>query len=115
MLHCNMKSAMNLQLGLEDLLADLRHSRRQGDLGRLALISYCEVRRWAREAGEAELAELSSGLISSSPHASRETFLAHIDHVIFDLERARLKFAESAGGRVAEGPRPAVGRGALTA
>ena len=98
---------MNLQLGLEDLLADLRHARRQGNLGRLALISYCEVRRWARDAGEHDLAELSSGLISSSPHASRETFLAHIDHLIFDLERARLKFAEaSLAHRGADGLTP---------
>ena len=115
MLHCNMTTAMNLQLGLEDLLADLRHARRQGDLGRLALISYCEVRRWARDAGEPELAELSSGLISSSPHASRETFLAHIDHVIFDLERARLKFAEASTRCGVEGNRPAVGLGTVSA
>ena len=91
---------MNLQLGLEVLLADLRRARQQGDLGRMALISYCEVRRWARDAGEPELAEVSSGMVSSSPHASKDAFLAYIDHLIFELERARLKFAESSGGAV---------------
>ena len=48
---CDMGTlSLNLQLGLDDLLGDLRQ-RRSGDLGRLALISYCEVRRWARLAG----------------------------------------------------------------
>jgi hypothetical protein len=51
---------MQLQLGLEDLLGDLRYARRRGDLGRLALLLYCDVRRWARLAGEEELAEHSS-------------------------------------------------------
>ena len=115
MLHCNMTTAMNLQLGLEDLLADLRQARRQVDLGRLALISYCEVRRWARDAGEPELAELSSEMISSSPHASKQAFLAHIDHLIFELERARLKFAEASLDHGVESVRPPLGLGAMTA
>lgn len=79
----------HLQLGLEDLLGDLRHARRTGDLGRLALLSYCEVRRWARMAGDDGLAEHSSQLITHGPHASREQFLAHVDTLIDELERLR--------------------------
>jgi hypothetical protein len=86
MLRCNMTAASSLQLGLEDLLADLRHARRSGDLGRLALLSYCEVRRWAREAGNALLAEHVSELITGSPSVSREAFLGHIDKLILELE-----------------------------
>ena len=81
-----MIAASSLQLGLEDLLADLRHARRSGDLGRLALLAYCEVRRWAREAGNALLAEHASELITGSPPISREAFLGHIDKLIHELE-----------------------------
>lgn len=76
----------HLQLRLEDLIGDLRHARRQGDLGRLALLSYCEVRRWARMAGEKRLAEHSSVLFTQSPRASREEFLAQVDALICELE-----------------------------
>lgn len=80
---------LHLQLGLEDLLGDMRHARRNSDLGRLALLSYCEVRRWARMAGDLGLAEHSSALITQGPHASREQFLAHVDNLIGELERTR--------------------------
>jgi hypothetical protein len=91
MLHCNMVAATHLQLGLEDLLADLRLARKQNDLGRLALISYCEVRRWARNAGQLALAEQSAALITDSPHASREVFLKRIDNLIHELENQQVK------------------------
>jgi hypothetical protein len=96
MLQRNMHTLSNLHLALEDLLAELRHARRQGDLGRLALIAYCEVRRWARQAGEADLAESSSRLISRSPHSSREAFVAAIDDLIDELEQLRPRFAPQA-------------------
>jgi hypothetical protein len=86
-------SSQHLRLVLEDLLGDLRYARRTGDLGRLALLSYCEVRRWARMAGAHGLAEHSSELITHSPHASREEFLAHIDQLIIELETARPSLA----------------------
>ena len=92
MLHCNMNTDLTLQLGLDDLLADLRHARRGGDLGRLALLAYCEVRRWARKAGEPELAARSSRLITSSPHPSREVFLDSIDQLIDGLAQVRPKY-----------------------
>jgi hypothetical protein len=82
-------SSQHLQVGLEDLLGDLRYARRSGDLGRLALLSYCEVRRWARMAGYQRLAEHASELITHAPHASREEFLAEVDGLIAELEMAR--------------------------
>ena len=82
-------SSQRLQLGLEDLLSDLRYARRTGDLGRLVLLSYCEVRRWARMAGAQGLAEHSSELITHAPHGNREEFLAHVDQLIIELETAR--------------------------
>ena len=75
------------RLGLEDLLGDLWHARRSGDLGRLALVSYYEVRRWARMAGEAGLAEHSSLLVTECPHPDRESFLAQVDGLIGELEQ----------------------------
>ena len=102
MLHCNMNNEMSLRLGLDDLLADLWHARRTGDLGRLALIAYCEVRRWARDAGNLPLAERASGLITSSPHRTREAFLEQIDALVLELERVQSTALES--------PAPAIGR-----
>ena len=37
----------NLRTGLEDLTGDMVYARRTADLGRLALLCYCEIRRWA--------------------------------------------------------------------
>jgi len=91
MLRCNM-STDTLQLGLDDLLADLRHARRVGDLGRLAFIAYCEVRRWARMAGAYALAEHASEMFTSSPHASKAAFLEQIDTLIAELEQVQSQF-----------------------
>lgn len=92
MLHCNMNSSTApIQASLEDLLGDLHHARRSGDISRLALLAYCEVRRWARQAGEQALAERSTALITESPLASREAFMAEVDALIFDLERAHTR------------------------
>jgi hypothetical protein len=102
MLHCTMNaSTLQIQLSLEDLLGDLRYARRGADLGRLALLAYCEVRRWARMAGEQKLAEHSSELITHAPHASREQFLAEVDELIDELEQVRSRtvaLAESPQG-----------------
>ena len=92
MLHCNMNVSAPLQLSLDDLLADLQHARRRGDLGRLALIAYCEVRRWARQAGETAVAEHAAAMVTEVPHASREAFLEQVDQLIFELERTRIRF-----------------------
>jgi hypothetical protein len=81
-------TTQQVQLGLEDLLGDLLHARRSGDLGRLALLSYFEVRRWARLAGYQILAEHASKLMTHAPHASREAFLVEVDDIIAELEKA---------------------------
>jgi len=97
MLHCNMCIySLQVQLGLDDLLGDLQCARRGADLGRLALLAYCEVRRWARMAGEEELAERSSQLITQVPHASREQFLAEVDALIVEMENVRSRIGEPA-------------------
>ncbi len=87
MLHRIMKISAALHLALDDLIADLQHARRNGDLGRLALVAYCDVRPWARKAGQPELAELLSDMMTGSPHTTRSAFLDHIDQLIFELLR----------------------------
>lgn len=77
---------MNNPWALDDLLADLYHARKQGDLGRMAFVAYCDVRRWAREEGRNVLAEQAAGLITQSPHQSRDAFLEQIDALISQLE-----------------------------
>lgn len=90
MLHRNMiASSTPLQLELEDLLGDLRHARRSGDLGRLALLAYFDVRRWARTAGALGLAEHSSELFTRCPYGSREEFMSQMDGLVVELEQAR--------------------------
>ena len=99
MLHCNMTTcSTSLRNGLEDILGDLWFARKNEDLGRLALLAYCEVRRWAREAGELELASHSSELINNCPYARRDEFLAAVDGLIIELAQARASFARSATG-----------------
>jgi hypothetical protein len=112
MLRCNMNDALTLRLGLEDLLADLHHARKGGDMGRLALIAYCEVRRWARLAGEPDVAQRSSAMITVSPHASKQAFLAEIDELIRELEQLQPKFVAPAAKRNAGGAGQAHGSGA---
>jgi len=89
MLHRNMTQlSQNLRLGLEDLLGELQHARKTDDLGRLAAISYCNVRRWARLAGKEDLAERASEIVTECPHASRASFLLDVDRLIGEMERA---------------------------
>lgn len=105
MLRCNMNaSAPSLTLGLDDLLGDLRHARREGDLGRLALLAYCEVRRWARMAGEESLAEYSTDLVTHLPHSNRDAFLVQVDELILQLERLRGHALSQAAHRSAAMP-----------
>ena len=104
MLHCNMNaSSLSLQNGLEDILGDLRFARRKGDLGRLALLTYCEVRRWARQADAKELARHSSALVNNFPHASRDDFLAAVDELIAELEQVHGSIASAPTGRFSDG------------
>ena len=94
MLHCIMTAAtVNTRLGLDDVLGDLRYARRIGDVGRLALVAYCDVRRWARLAGLPALAEHSADLVMKSPHPSREEFLQRVDELIGELENAQRRLS----------------------
>jgi len=96
MLHCNMNtSAVSLQNGLEDILGDLQFARRRGDLGRLALLAYCEVRRWAREAHAEELAMRSGALMKNFPYSSRDEFLDAVDDLIVQVEHTHRSLARS--------------------
>ena len=81
-------SNLSLQSGLEDLLGDLKFARQSEDLGRLALLAYCEVRRWARIADEPEIAQHSMALFNQHPHASREAFITEVDALIVELTEA---------------------------
>lgn len=62
----------------------------------MAWLAYCEVRRWARMAGEEALAEHSSASFTHTPHANREAFLGDVDELIFELEQARLRLGAPA-------------------
>jgi len=92
MLHCNMNKQLSpaLHRDLEDVLGCLQHARRTGDLGRLALLTYWDVRKWARFAQREALAELAAEAIAPEPHASRADFLNRVDHVIAELENIRI-------------------------
>jgi len=63
-------------------------------------------------AGEPDVAERSSAMITVSPHASKQAFLAEIDELIRQLEELRPKFAAPSGGRSLSGPGHAFGSGA---
>lgn len=89
MLHRNMNThPAPLQLSLEDLLGDMQHAQRHQDMSRLALLAYCEVRRWARQAGELALADSAAALVTRSPQATREQFMAEVDELIGQLREA---------------------------
>ena len=93
MLQCSMSSTTrghaHLHTELDDLLGSLTSARRQEDLGRLAYLTYWEVRRWARTAKQQRLAEHSARVITDHPHATRDSFLRLIDGVISELEVIR--------------------------
>ena len=78
--------SIDIQLGLDDLLADLHYARRNGELGRLALLAYCEVRSWARQAGMPYIAQSAAKMFTETPCVCRQEFLEKIDHLIVTLE-----------------------------
>ena len=91
-----MNTDERLRLALEDILADLWHARRSRDVGRLALLSYCDVRRWARVAHHELLARHSQQLVLQCPYANREEFLSAVDRLIAETERVHALFAVAA-------------------
>ena len=83
MLHCNMNtSAHTLALSLEDILAEVRHARQAGDVGRLALLTFCDLRRWARLAKRGALAEHANAIFLRTPYADRDSFLEDVDALV---------------------------------
>jgi hypothetical protein len=98
MLRCSMNvNSTSVRLSLDGVLGDLQHARRMGDLGRVALLAYCEVRRWARQAGELELAQHSLALITDTPHATRGEFLHRVDDLIGELQDVRSRLTSEQG------------------
>ena len=85
----------SLQLGLEDLLSELQEARSHDALGRLALLAYCDVRSWARQAGEIGVAHQSSAIFTNHPHASKEAFLEQVDNLIAELQQARPRLTQA--------------------
>ena len=81
-----MGTSLDIQLGLDDLLADLHYARRNDELGRLALLAYCEVRGWARQAGMPDIARGATKMFTEVPCACKEEFLAKMDGLITTLE-----------------------------
>jgi hypothetical protein len=81
-----MGPSLDIQLGLEDLLADLHYARRNEDLGRLALLAYCEVKGWARQAGMPDIARGATRIFTEDPCLCKQEFLAKIDGIITTLE-----------------------------
>ena len=86
MLQCNMNNPLDIQLALEDLLANLHFARKHDQLGRLALLAYCEVKGWARLASKPDLAEKAIRIFSESPCATKAEFLQNVDSLIATLE-----------------------------
>lgn len=81
-----MDTSLDIQLGLDDLLADLQFARRNQELGRLALLTYCGIRSWARQAGKPDISESVTKMFTETPCVCKEEFLAKIDHIITTLE-----------------------------
>jgi hypothetical protein len=92
MLHCTMTASLDLQFGLEDLLADLHFARKEDNLGRLALLAYCECKGWARRAGKLDVAEAALKMFSANPCFTKEEFLEGIDNLIATLERHQKEY-----------------------
>lgn len=80
-----MVNTIDIQLGLEDLLADLHFARKHDQLGRLAFLAYCEVKGWARRAGNSDVANTALRMFSETPCISKDEFLQGIDSLISKL------------------------------
>ena len=106
MLQCSMIDAAALRLGLEDVLGDLWSARRREDLGRLALLVHCDLRRWARAAKEELLAARAQELVLNCPHSTREEFFRRVYLLIRDAERAHARLAPDSSEVGAAGRSP---------
>lgn len=95
MLQSTMTAHLNFQLALEDLLADLHFARKNGQLGRLALLAYCDVKRWARQAGKPDVADTALRMFSEIPCINRADFLYSIDQLVAMLELHQQQYQRS--------------------
>lgn len=95
MLQCSMHKSINIQLTLEDLLADLNYARKHDQLGRLALLAYCDLKGWARQAGKPELADMAMRMFSENPRLSKDGFLQSIDQLIAILQLHESEYQRS--------------------
>ena len=109
MLQCSMNKSIAIQLILEDLLADLKYARKHDQLGRLALLAYCDLKGWARQAGKPEIAALAMSMFSQNPCLSKDEFLQNIDQLIATLQLHEGEFQRS---NVQSGKSPAAYSGA---
>lgn len=90
-----MNPSLDIQLGLDDLLADLQFARRNQELGRLALLAYCEIRSWARQAGKPDISESATKMFTETPCVCKDEFLVKIDSIINTLERHQQAYQKS--------------------
>jgi hypothetical protein len=91
---------------LEDLLADLYYARKNDQLGRLALLAYCEVKGWARRAGKPDVADTALRMFSENPSLSKDEFLRSIDSLIATLELHEREYVRSSARFAAAAPNP---------
>lgn len=82
----SMDGSHNAHFALEDLLSDLQAARQLEQLGRLALLAYCDVKRWARQSGKTDVADLVMRMFSENPCLSKDDFLQGMDHLIRSLQ-----------------------------
>jgi hypothetical protein len=80
------ESSRSSRLDLEDILGDVRGARRTRDFGRLALLAFCELRRWARFTRREELAAHANALFLGASQIDRERFLVEVDALIAEAE-----------------------------
>jgi hypothetical protein len=81
-----MTNSVDNQLALEDLLADLNFARKHDQIGRLALLAYCDAKGWARWAGKHDVAAKALEMFSQSPYHTKHEFLEDINNLIATLE-----------------------------
>jgi hypothetical protein len=110
MLQCSMTKSINIELILEDLLADLNNARNHDQLGRLALLAYYDLKGWARQAGKPEIAALAMRMFSQNPCLSKDDLLQNIDQLIATLQLHESGFQRS---NVQSGKAPAIYSGAM--
>jgi hypothetical protein len=81
-----MTNSIESQLALEDLLADLNFALEHDQIGRLALLAYCEAKGWGRWSGKHDVADRALEMFSHCPYNTKQEFLEDINNLIATLE-----------------------------